>query len=555
MSMWPARSEQERQAFFSGLDADTYDLMVEEDEAKVVLARENIVDFFEYVMRSHPEGGEIVAQPHQRVFLDFVMHHDRSVNMLPVGHSKTYMAAAITLFLLGRDQTLRGAIVSATQEQAQKVLAVVADYILSSGALRRVFPDLMKSERLRDPWTQTKITVRRPPGIPDASLFAVGIDGGITGSRLNWIVVDDILNRENTSTKGSRDKVYEFLDSTVLNRLDPVGAKVIVTNTTWHPDDLVHRLEKMGWPTLRMDVVGDVRVQDDAQWMREGRDSWDHPGLRPATTSKTEECYRLRGNDPDKRNEKSLWPSRFPMDYVDSVLRTRHLPIEFNRAYMLTCRDEATSMCKREYIDLALRLAREKGVFSMVRKYEGSNVTFTGVDLAVSPGEEHDDTAFFTFEAWPDGTRRILDIEIGQWSGPDIMEKLFQKQVDYNSVIRVESNASQDFIRQFALQKDRSLPVKAHHTGRAKAHPEHGVAGMFLEMSNGSWLIPNDERGTCHPMVEKFINACLYYAPSRHTDDVLMAAYMAREQAKEWGMMLPDRKDKGGSVAMSVTSR
>ena len=547
-----------KDSFWASLSQAEVEALLAEDEENVARAREDITHFFRYVMREQTTREPIELLPHQDVGLSFMFAHDRSVNMWPIGHSKTFCTAAMTLFLLGKDPTLRGAVVSATQEQSKKILAVVADYILMSPELHRVFPNLRKSPRARDPWTQSALTVDRPPGIPDASLFAVGIDGGLPGARLNWIVVDDILNRENTSTKDGRDKVYSWFDSTVLSRLDPVGARVIVTNTTWHPDDLVHRLEKLGWPSLRMDVLGDIRVQDDVQWMSEGREPWTHPELRPASGSPTEECYRLRSHDPDPARRATLWPEKFSMDYVDKVLRFRHLPNEFNRAYMLLCRDDGTSMCKQEYIDLCKRRAREEGVFGLVSKYAGPHPSFTGLDLAVSPGEENDDTAFFTFYVRPDGIRVILDIEIGQWDGPTILKKLFRKVEDYNSVIRVENNGAQDYIRQFALQTDRSLPIKAHTTGRSKGHPEHGVPGIFLEFSNGSWLLPNTKRGICPEAVQKFVDACLYYSPSRHTDDVLMAAYFAREQAKEWGLLVPTMggdMSNGSSIHASVMAR
>jgi len=549
--------EAAKDEFWATLTAEEREDLLAEDEAEIAEARKDVTKFFQYVMREQTTRDRIVVLPHQQVGLAFMMAHDRSVNMWPVGHSKTFCTAALTLFLLGNDPTLRGAIVSATQEQSKKILAVVSDYILHSPELRRVFPNLRKSSRSRDPWTQTSITVERPPGIPDASLFAVGIDGGLPGARLNWIVVDDILNRENTATKEGRDKVYTWFDSTVLSRLDPVGARVIVTNTTWHPDDLVHRLEKIGWPSLRMDVLGNVKVQDDAQWIAEGRGPWEHPELRPATSSTYEENYRLRSHDPDPGNAKTLWPEKFSESYVNGTLRFRHLPSEFNRAYMNQCRDDGTSMCKQEYIDLCKKKARDEKVYGLVERYRGSNPTFTGLDLAVSPGEENDDTAFFTIEVRPDGMRVLLDVEIGQWDGPTIIQKLFRKAEDYNSVVRVENNGAQDYIRQFALQTDRSLPIKAHTTGRAKAHPEHGVPGIFLEFSNGAWLLPNNKRGECPEQVQKFIDACLYYSPSRHTDDVLMAAYFAREQAKEWGLLVPDPEHgrATGSISAGLMER
>ena len=107
---------------------------------------------------------------------------------------------------------------------------------------------------------------------------------------------------------------------------------------------------------------------------------------------------------------------------------------------------------------------------------------------------------------------------------------------------------AQDFIKQFALERDRSIPIKAHvTTAQGKAHPQYGVEGLFLEFSNSAWRLPCDKRGNVHPQVQRFIDACLYYTPQHHTDDVLMAAFFAREQARDWGAL--SRSDGGGGAA------
>jgi hypothetical protein len=413
-------------------DEEARDLLIAELAERAARAREDPVAFFEFVMREQTTRRPIKCVPHQKVGIEFMTHHDRSVNMWPIGTAKTYTLAGMSLFKMGQDNTLRGAVVSATQAQAAKIVSVCSDYIGDgsedahpSAELKLVFPNMRPSRRRKDKWTQTAITIDRPPGIPDATLLAVGIDGGLPGARLNWVIIDDLLNRENTNTKAQRDKVYTWLDSTVLNRLDPDNAWVVVNNTAWHPDDLVHRLEKMGWATLRMDVLGDIRVQDDAEWMRQGRKPWNSSELRPRSLHPNEDAYRLRAHDPDPKNEKPLWPERYSAHHIETVLRVIHLPVEFNRGYMLTCRDDGTSMCKAEYPERAKQMGIDAGYHRPVSLYRGPNPTFTGLDLAVSPGEENDETAFFTFEVLPDGVRKLLDIEFGQWPGPEILKKLF----------------------------------------------------------------------------------------------------------------------------------
>jgi hypothetical protein len=490
-------------------------------------AAHNPVRFFEHVLRDEKTQLPVSVPPHQRVLLDFVLHHRRSVTMLPVGHTKTVSAAGLALIRMGKDPMSRGAIISATEAQAQKVLLSIRNYCDTSMALHSVFPHLRRSRREGDPWTQTAITIERPPGIRDASVVAYGFDSPrILGSRLDWVVCDDLLNDENTRTKDARDRVFELFDMNVLSRVEPRTGWVQVCNTVWHPNDLVHRLEEMGWATLRMDVLGNIIVRDDVLELEAGRPAWDSPELRPATPNPDDPVCRLARHDPDPRNEVMLWPERFGPSEWAEVCRTS-LPVHRNRKYLNVARDDETSMCKREYVDACFDAARKLGVTGFVERYEGQNPTFTGVDLAVSPEDESDDVALFTFEARPSGHRVILDIEFGKWSGPVIVDKLFEKRARYNSTLRVENNGCQQFLLQFALERNVALPIRPHTTGRAKAHPEHGIPGIFVEMANAAWAFPVGKHGEVHPAMQRLANECLYYVPSKHSGDVLMACQPA----------------------------
>jgi hypothetical protein len=247
-------------------------------------------EFFEFVMRHETTGAPVTCAPHQRLLFDFVRAHPRCVIRMPVGTAKTFSMASLTLWLIGDDASARGAFVSSTQSQAAKPVSMARDLIETSAELRLVYPGLRKSSRKTDPWTQTEITVARPPGIRDPTVVAIGIDGAIAGARLSWVVVDDILDRENTSTPAGLQKVHEWFDSTVLSRIDPKGGRIVVTNTPWHPDDLTYKLEKAGWPTLTMDVEGNVGLANCPDF--------DSPELVPST--RPGEVYRLAAHDEPK---------------------------------------------------------------------------------------------------------------------------------------------------------------------------------------------------------------------------------------------------------------
>lgn len=520
---------------------------------RAAAAREDIGAFCDFVMRDLRYNKPIRLTPHQRVGLEFMLDHDVSVNIWPIDHAKTFVTVALTLFLLGRDPTLRGGIVSATRDQAAKLLAIVRAYIETSPELRLVFPDLRRSSRQLDPWTQYAITVDRPPGIKDPSLSAYGMDSEtIIGSRLNWIVIDDLLNLQNTNTKQAREKTSEFIDISVRSRIDPDGDihKIVLTNTAFHPDDAAHRLAApqpigAGWPMMRMDIYGDIFIKDGDEQVARGA-FWDSPLLRPATNDPRDPACRLVAHDPDPNNEIPLWPERYTLDKIEEI-RRGETPVTFNRIRRGITRDDATSFFQQDGFDACMALARAEGIYSFVSRYDGPNLTFTGLDLAISLGEENDDCAFFTFEQRPDGTRVILDIDVGKWPGEMVIRKLFDKVDRYHSVVRVENNGGQDFLRQWALKENRSLPIKAHTTGRQKAHPEHGVLGLSVEIANHAWRIPNSTRGELHPAARRFVDACLYYTPQRHTDDTLMACYFAREQAHKWLGSGGKKREGGGA--------
>ena len=136
----------------------------------------------------------------------------------------------------------------------------------------------------------------------------------------------------------------------------------------------------------------------------------------------------------------------------------------------------------------------------------------------------------FTIVVHPNGSREILDVCSGRWTGPEIVQRIVDLHYRYQSIVIVENNAAQDFILQFT-QAMSAVPVKPFNTGSNKYHPEFGIEGMATEMANGKWIIPN-QHGSVHPEVGAWINDILYYDPNAHSGDRLMASWFAREGAR-----------------------
>jgi hypothetical protein len=510
--------------------------------ARAAKARHDFATFFEFVMEEERSKAPIKMAAHQRVTADFLLDHRRGVLMMPRGHSKSFLLVALLLWHIGQDASFRGAIVSATQEQAMKMLRAVADYIEHSWKLKLVFPHLRPSNRKNEPWTQTAITIERPPGTRDPTLVAVGLHGAILGARLKFVVVDDILTQENTATEEQRRKTIEWIDGSVLGTLDRKGnTRAWLVGTAWHPSDLLHKATERGWATLKMDITGNIRVQDDAdEFIRvQGGDYWDHEGIRPTNPDNPglQFEFRLVAHDPDPSGEVLLWPEQFGGKKELERLRRSVLPTVFQQMYMMVARDQANALFQAQWFEECKKKAREMGVKSLVDRYDGGDPVFVGVDLGIEIGEHNDDTSFFTFAVLSSGHRVILDIDFGKYDGATKMRKVAEKVERYKaSVVIVESNGGQKLLVEWALDNNVSLPVRAVQTTARKAHAEYGIPGLALEVFNTAWLIPNDDYGQVDPRLERWIAECVNYVPDKHTGDVLMSSWLAQEGARAWGM-------------------
>jgi hypothetical protein len=516
--------------------------------AKAQAARENPYAFLQFVFRSQETNEPFQPAPHQELFFSFVRAHRYSVVRQPVGSSKTVNSVALALWLLGRDATERGGFVSAAESQAKKLLAMAADYITEPALrerLRLVFPALRQSTRTRDAWTQIALTVDRPPGIRDPSIRAYGMGGAMLGSRWEWVVCDDILDAENTLTPDKRTKVHEFLVTSVLSRLDFKTGRCTVTNTPWDRDDITFRLEATGeWAVLSMDVYGYVKLTgkiDPGWWETEGRRL-----LRPSVVREGE--YRLRAFDPDPEEETTLWPLKWGCRAEVEAIERRTLPHVFAQQFLVMPDMPGAERCS----PLWIQRCKDRGVGrALVREYKGPMHTYTGADFGLGKTKRSNVTTLFTIGVDPrDKSRVLLWIESGKWTGPQVLDKLVDHSRRYGSIIVVESNAAQKWMKQFIREHHKDVKVRPHMTGREKYDVEWGVESVFQELRDGAWVIPCDYDGEVEPEVQEWINDCIYYRPPpAHTGDRLMASWIVREGSRKRGTRDPKSKLGAKSVA------
>lgn len=481
-------------------------------ELRATVARHDPNVFCRYVLRDERNGKPILQAPMHKRWHELMNEHDRLVMWSHVeGGKTTQIAIGRTLYELGNDPGLRVAVVSNTADLAKKMTRLIGQYIEKSNELHDVFPHLRPTNDPSLPWKAQALTVQRDiMGGKDPSVQATGVHGNIIGSRIDLLILDDILDHENTHTPGPRADVLQWIKSSLFSRLTE-HARVWIVGNAWHPEDAMHMLEK------------EERFHG----------------------------YRFPVVAPDGA---LTWPERWSKERIE-LARKDFGPLEYARQLLCQARDDSSSRFKKEWIDecvkagdglpwcehisdVGIDYAFEEGLTESekeaardtVWRLSGACAVVTGVDLAVQRHSSADETVLFTVLVLPKGERQLLNIRSGKWTGPEIIRQIQKVHEDFGGIVVVENNAAQDYIVQF-LRDETAVPVKGFTTGKQKAHPEFGVEGLATELANGKWLIPNNN-GVMHKEVDQWVSELLFYDPREHTGDRVMASWFAREGSR-----------------------
>ena len=469
------------------------------EAAEIVAAREDPELFLEFVMRDEETGAKITLQPFHREWQRIITGNDRAILWSAIETGKSFsISIGRVLWELGRNPSLRVLIVSNTDGQAKKLIATIARYIELSPELHQVFPGLKKSERKADEWTAHALFLDRPVLSKDPSVQSCGVHGNVLGSRVDFLIGDDVLDYEIAASPHQREELIRWWKATLSGRITRNGREYLV-GTAWHRDDLMHHLARSG-----------------AGWLKAR--------------------YPILTLDPGTKLEVSAWPDRWSLARIKQRMLDLG-PIESARQLRCVARSDEEARFKRAWIDSALDRGRSRVAAHALASVPMGYYTITGVDLGVGQGKSADLTVITTIVIHPDETRELLDIQSGRWAADEIISRLIDTHHRYHSIVVVENNAAQDFLVQ-VTKKVSAIPIKPFTTTAAvKHHPEFGVESIAAELAAGKWIFPCC--GGTPPETEKLISALLYYSPTAHTPDHLMSLWFAREGARS---MRPRRK-------------
>lgn len=452
-------------------------------------ARNDPAVFSQFVLRNEENGLPIKLAPMHVEWHDILDEHERVVIWTHTEAGKTsQISVGRVLWEIGRNPNIRILILSSSSGGAKKIVKTLKTYIENSAAYRQVFPHIAPDRSdTTGLWRENAFHVKRSTISKDPTVQAAGFEAEILGARYDLIIIDDYLTPENTHSERLREKYHSWLKSTIEGRRTARGRLWFIGNT-WDADDAMHRYAK---------------------------EAATHSARYPVRNSSGE----------------SSWPEVWPQERIDKEIENRG-PIEARRTLFCDPVSDTDRRFKQEYIIRALREGDGLELAWALSQVPPGYRTITGVDLAVTKKDASDETALVSI-AVEERTqkRQILDVDAGKWSGPEIVDKIIDVQHRYNSLVVVESNAAQAYIKQFVNDKS-AVPVKAFYTGKNKVDPAFGIESLAVEMSAGKWAFPNygaTMTGRIDRQLKALINELVRYDPASHTGDRLIAMWLARE--------------------------
>lgn len=490
----------------------------EREEEAVVNARTDPNAFIEYCFTDE-QGKSLKQAPHHLEWQ--ALFNLPAVAILGAAETgKTQQVAFRIVFNLGKNPELRWLIIGASQKAAEKILGVCKRAIAKNERVRKVFPSLLPG----DTWRRNEIMVqRRRLETKDWSIAAFGWDSeDLLGTRADGIVLDDINNLKNTRTEESRKKTVEQADSVIDSRLMQ-GGQLLATGNAWHPEDYIHTLAKRpAYVFRKYPILKHV----DGQWV-------------------------------------STWPEQFPLERIAQI-RARTTSIAFARMRLCQALSDETARFDEEWFTWA-KEAGEGIPFEppYLRMWPdelggGDMFVYGGVDLASGKRgrkRKNDLSSIFVWGYHPRTYRFLLIAAAsGRWKAPETIDRMRTLTRRYDPLWAVEDNGVQQMLIDIALaeapaktdqERNERPPMKiiGLTTGSGKWEPETGIEGMAIDFEQRRIIIPS-ERGHIEipgagvhrvpEVIATWLQHLLYFSPSEHTPDDVMASWIAWTAARKY---------------------
>lgn len=469
----------------------------------------------------------------------------------PRDHGKSkHLSVGYPLWRIAKNHDIRILTISRTAQIAEQFLSEIVSNIERNDKYKDfskaidptgegVKPRLKALRKQSEDWSGKSITIERPDvGLKDPTIAATGLFGQILSRRADLVICDDVVDQQNSATELQRQKVIDWIETTVIPVLVPGGTFIYLGNT-WHMDDIVSRFLKD--PRFIVQKrKGAIIVEATRQdlWQEWGSMMLNITEPPKERIAKAQAFYEAHRAEMDE-GWQVLWPSRYPYSrlYLERLIN----PYVFSRMYQCDPSNRPDQVIRDEWIEAALKKGHRLRFQDKPHDRNYLEVSAAGMDLAISQSEAADDTAVlyldlvkYGYDDIKNGDFIIRQIHRGHFT-PQQQRNAAKKATneDGMSTIRVESVGYQEALV-IDLAED-SVPVRSYHTGKEKFDPEIGINTVALLMELGKLAIPSDPTDArTITLASQLANEMRAFTgdPTEHTGDALMALWFAYSEVR-----------------------
>lgn len=457
----------------------------------------------------------------------------------PPHHAKTStITINYVMYRIATNRDISIKLVSKSATKAMEFLHALKHYMTSPEfvELQEAFAPEGGWKDTSTRWTNNLIYLERGSGKKDPTVEALGIGGQLYGSRVNLMILDDVVDTENAH---QWENQLRWINRIVKSRLGRQG-KLLIVGTRIAPIDLYRELRnpdhyaggKSTYTYFAQPAV--LEFADDPK---------DWKTLWPASTSPIEE-----GNSDEEADENGMFTA---WDGPSLALVRDDIPSsDWAMVYMQQDAEEEATFADHAVRATVAGMRRAGPLKAGAPSHPPNGQDGLYVIGAMDPSGSQD-TAFVALAVDRETKKRyVLDCKtISPWSWPRVTE-IVQKWTEELGVREwvVEKNMYHSTFRQNESLShwlaSRGVRTKEHYTGSSKQDVNLGVASLAplfgeWQMQGNHWravveplISLPDMRG--HEGVKKLVEQLVTWAPdTKNKTDLVMALWFADLRARE----------------------
>lgn len=222
--------------------------------------RSDFVYFMEYMFKHHLDLPS--PTPMQRLFADILQKspNRRMIMLAYRGFAKTTIINLYLVWELWNDPKKQQAIWGQNQNFAADSVGQMLGWVQNFPILHKIAP-----LRTQQQSTFGFDTPAKPPHVRGASVNALSIGGGITGSRADTLVIDDPETTQNGYTQQRRENLDRAMSEATMVIKEGTG-RIIVPGTPHFDRSLYTRLKAKGYRIFIFPMTVPPKEVADACW-------------------------------------------------------------------------------------------------------------------------------------------------------------------------------------------------------------------------------------------------------------------------------------------------